>query len=134
MANPTFPLIGRLLIEALTADPVRFEDEWLSYEFANDEKSSPFERISYTIERQIADLVRLEDRIRNSSPAELYGGFDSWYNFSIQDFMRHGAAGIRDHLKKSSNVWWSETPRFLTSDECDWDDLNAFMELGQLYE
>jgi hypothetical protein len=123
----TFALLGQLLQDAFSAEPLPFHESWLQYEVPpdldKDDNEQPFSVLQQMICYQIADLHRmaqaglLENEWR-------YFGIDSptghrWFNFDPSSYLKCSVQSIRED-------------GILT--DASWIDLAILLWLGQIYE
>lgn len=135
----TADLLSKLLMNAFTSEPTKFDNEWLKIIKAPDEKtfinpktststSGEYDYTIAVIKFQIAELHKmkgkqLEDEWR-------YFGIDSetgnrWYNFDPDSILECGMRCYLDHGDDESN-----NEEF----EVSWRTLGDLLELGRMYE
>jgi hypothetical protein len=123
----SWTLIGSILTDAFTIEPLAFDPQWLQYNEPPLRKniSDPYAYLQHMLLYQIADLHRMQEAgTLNLSPVTLYGGIDSptghrWYNFSTESYFECAFSGAEEGNQ---------------SQECDWDSLADLLYLGQIYE
>lgn len=132
-SSVSYGVLGQLLAEGFTAQPVPFDDNWLRYDAPPEELRArdlkqvkdDYDFVRKMILYQIADLHQMKSAgLLDKSPQELYFGIDSptgyrWYNF-------HPAS----YLDCASQSLMSDSEHT----ECNWSDLAIFLWLGQIYE
>lgn len=126
----SFSLLGQLLHDAFTNEPLPFDKSWLLYEkppgiITNDEDihDVDFSILQQMICYQIADLYRMKQAGILDKPY-IFLGTDSptgnqWVNFDPFSYLRCAIASMTEDLSAT---------------KCYWTDLTILLWLGQIYE
>lgn len=123
----SWTLIGSILTQAFTTEPLAFDPHWLHYDAPplQEDVPDPYAYLQQMVLYQIADLHQMQNAGTFSlSRAILYGGVDSptghrWYNFSTESYFECAFSGAEEKNQ---------------IEECSWADLADLLYLGQIYE
>jgi hypothetical protein len=131
----TFALLGRLLADAFTTEPLEFDEKWLVFQtppktldliITNPERvKNKFNFLQEMILGQISDLHRFrkagifDKGFTWSEIEKQFPNFMYWRNMDVTRVLLHATYGLNSQAEHT---------------ECDWSNLAIVLWIGQIYE